>query len=104
MMTSPTKELHDRDKNENEINKQDNSGEVYGRYPDGEIWYDMRIASCYQGGKMRCDFGFEFAGFLERERMGPVLVTLAPLAKLVVIVLFLQTAALFATGHSSTQL
>jgi hypothetical protein len=53
--------------------------------------------------KMKCDFGFEFAGFLERKRMGPVLVTLASLAKLAVIVLFLQTAALFAAGHSTTQ-
>ncbi len=35
--------------------------------------------------------------------MGPVLVTLAPLARLVVIVLFLQTAALFAAGQSPTQ-
>jgi hypothetical protein len=53
--------------------------------------------------KMKCDFGFEFGGFLERKRMGLELVTLAPLAKLAVIVLFLQTAALFAAGHSPTQ-
>lgn len=53
--------------------------------------------------KMKCDFGFEFAAFLERERMGPVLATLAPLAELVLIVLFLQTGGLFAAGHSPTQ-
>ncbi len=52
---------------------------------------------------MKCDFGFEFAGFLERKTMGSVLVALAPLAKLAVIVLLLQAAALFAAGHSPTQ-
>jgi hypothetical protein len=35
--------------------------------------------------------------------MGPVLVTLPRLAKLAVMVLFLQAAALFAAGHSPTQ-
>jgi hypothetical protein len=25
--------------------------EEHGRYPDGEIWYDTRIASCYQSVK-----------------------------------------------------
>jgi hypothetical protein len=52
---------------------------------------------------MKCQLGFEFGGFLERKRMGPVLVTLAPLARLAVIVLFLLTAALFAAGQSPTQ-
>jgi hypothetical protein len=52
---------------------------------------------------MKCDFGFEFAGFLERKTMGSVLVALAPLAKLAVIVLLLQAAALFAAGHPQTQ-
>lgn len=52
---------------------------------------------------MKCDSGFEFGGFLKRKRMGPVLVTFAPLARLAVIVLFLQMAALFAAGQSPTQ-
>ncbi len=40
---------------------------------------------------------------MERKRIEPVLVTLPPLAKLAVIVLVLQTAALFAAGQSPTQ-
>jgi hypothetical protein len=52
---------------------------------------------------MRCDFAFEFGGFLERKRTGPVLVTLTAPVRLVVIVLFLQTAALFGAGQSPTQ-
>ena len=52
---------------------------------------------------MKCGFGFEFGGFLEQKRMRPVLVTLTPLARLAVVVLFLQTAALFAAGQSPTQ-
>jgi hypothetical protein len=52
---------------------------------------------------MKCDSLFEFGGFPERKEMGPVLVTLPPLAKLAVMVLFLQAAALFAAGHSPTQ-
>ncbi|PYU40058.1 MAG: hypothetical protein DMG54_24755 [Acidobacteria bacterium] len=51
---------------------------------------------------MKCHFDFEFEGLLERKRMRPVLVTLAPLAKLAVIVLFLQTAASSAAGQSPT--
>lgn len=49
---------------------------------------------------MKCHFDFEFEGLLQRKRMGPVLVTLTLLAKLAVVVLFLQTAALFAAGQS----
>jgi hypothetical protein len=52
---------------------------------------------------MKCGFGFEFGGFLEQKRMRPVLVTLTPLARLAVVVLSLQTAALFAAGQSPTQ-
>jgi hypothetical protein len=52
---------------------------------------------------MKCDFSFEFAGFLGREKMWPVLVTRTPLARLAVIILSLQTAALFAAAQSPTQ-
>jgi len=52
---------------------------------------------------MKCDFGLESAYFLEQKRMGPMLVTVAPLAKLAVFLLFLQTAALFAAEHSPAQ-
>src|SRR5437016_810158 len=76
--------------------------EPRGRYPGGEICYDTRIARCYKVAKMKCHFDFEFEGLLERKRMRPVLVTLAPLAKLAVIVLFLQTAASSAAGQSPT--
>ena len=76
--------------------------EPRGRYPGGEICYDTRIARCYKVAKMKCHFDFEFEGLLERKRMRPVLVTLAPLAKLAVIVLFLQTAASTAAGQSPT--
>ena len=76
--------------------------EPRGRYPGGEICYDTRIARCYKVAKMKCHFDFEFEGLPERKRMRPVLVTLAPLAKLAVIVLFLQTAASSAAGQSPT--
>jgi hypothetical protein len=52
---------------------------------------------------MKCDFAFEFAGFLERKRMRPVPVTLTPFARLAVIILVLQTVAFFAAGQSPTQ-
>jgi hypothetical protein len=53
--------------------------------------------------RMKHDFAFEFRGFLERKRMRPVLVTFPPVARLAVIILFLQTAALFAAGQAPTQ-
>jgi hypothetical protein len=53
--------------------------------------------------KMKRDFGFEFAGFPEQKRMCPMVVTVAPLAKLAVFFLFLQTAVLFAAEHSPAQ-
>jgi hypothetical protein len=52
---------------------------------------------------MKYDFAFELGGFLDRKRMRSVFVTLPPLARLAVIILFLQTAALFAAGQSPTQ-
>jgi hypothetical protein len=52
---------------------------------------------------MKCDFTFEFGGFLDRKKMWPVLLTRTPLARLAVIILSLQTAALFAAAQSPTQ-
>jgi hypothetical protein len=54
-------------------------------------------------GKMRRAFDFAVGSSLKRKGREPVLVTLAPLARLAAIVIVLLTAALFVAAQSPTQ-
>jgi hypothetical protein len=52
--------------------------------------------------KMNCAFSSNFADFLQQKGMTPALVSLAPLARAAVIILFLQAAPLFAADLAPT--